>query len=257
MQDLKLTLVQAELNWEDIEANLARFEKIVADICEETHLIVLPEMFSTGFSMNTAKAEPMSGSAVHWLLDAARRKGVDIAGSIMIRENNRFYNRLCWADPEGTLHTYDKRHLFRMSGEEKVYTAGDRLLTVEHRGWRIRPFVCYDLRFPAWTRNLDEPYDLAIFVANWPAARALHWKALLQARAIENLCYVAGVNRVGSDGNGLAYSGDTGAYTPRGDVIFSQSQQPCAHTVHLDAADLQAYRSEFPAWKDADQFSLR
>ena len=258
MPDLKLTLVQTELVWEDIDANLVHLTQCITDIREETHLIILPEMFSTGFSMNAVElAESMDGKAVEWLQKTARGRKTAIAGSLMIREDKRFFNRFCWAAADGTLTTCDKRHLFRMSGEEKIYSAGYDLITVELMGWRLRPFVCYDLRFPVWTRNGANPYDVAIFVANWPAVRALHWQTLLRARAIENLCYVVGVNRVGRDGNGKQYSGDSAVYSPAGEEMFSLHNQAGAHTVTLNYPDLQTYRAEFPAYKDADPFSIK
>lgn len=254
MQDLIVTLIQTELVWEDINANLERFEKLIDVIDDQTHLIVLPEMFSTGFSMNAENlAESMQGSAVRWLRKKAREKKADIAGSVIIAEDNNFYNRLCWVRPDGELMTYDKRHLFRYAGEEKVYTAGERNILVELNGWKIRPFVCYDLRFPAWTRNSGNRYDLALFIANWPAKRAAHWKILLQARAIENQAYVIGLNRIGTDGNGLYHSGDSSVIDPTGNIMFRNGHAACTYTVRLNYRFLQEYRTIFPAWKDADQ----
>jgi predicted amidohydrolase len=176
-----------------------------------------------------------------------------ITGSLIIRDGGHLFNRLLWATPEGRLYTYDKRHLFRMSGEQRVYAAGSEPLTVTMGAWRMRPFICYDLRFPIWTRNMDNEYDVAIFVANWPAARAAHWSALLKARAIENQAYVIGVNRVGQDGNGHAYAGDSVALDPQGRVLFHARDAEIAHTVDLDAAAQETYRQQFPAWRDADR----
>lgn len=256
MQPLKITIVQAPLVWQDIDANLAAFDGRLDGI-RDTHIVVLPEMFTTGFSMKAPElAETMEGRSVHWLCDRATRYGFDVIGSMIIKEHDRYYNRLLWAQPDGTLHRYDKRHLFRMAGEERIYSPGTEQLTVAHRGWNVRPYVCYDLRFPAWTRNMNNAYDVAIFIANWPERRATHWRTLLQARAIENQCYVVGVNRVGEDGNGIAHSGDSAVVDPMGNVLFQVSQRPCVQTVALDYALLQEYRAAFPAWRDADRFAL-
>ena len=253
MPDLTVTLIQTELAWEDSGANRRAFEEKIAALEAPTDLIVLPEMFTTGFSMNAAPlAETMAGGAVAWMRDAARKSGADIIGSLIVGEGGRFFNRLVWARPGGEILTYDKRHLFRMLEEEKTYSAGESLLTVEINGWRIRPFICYDLRFPAWSRNIGNAYDLAVYIANWPAKRAAHWKALLIARAIENQCYVVGVNRVGVDGNGLSYSGDSSVIDPAGETLFCRSDDPAVHTQILSRECLDTWRSDFPAWMGAD-----
>jgi len=253
MQDLTITLVQTHLVWEDIDANLALFDTRLEDIGDPTDLIILPEMFSTGFSMNAESlAEEMTGRAVTWLRAKAVEKKTVITGSVMVKEAGRFFNRLVWARPDGQLITYDKKHLFRYAGEEKVYTAGRRQVTLERNGWRIRPFICYDLRFPIWVRNLNQGYDLAIFVANWPAKRAAHWRTLLRARAIENQAFVAAVNRVGTDGNGFEYSGHSALIDPTGRVLFEAEKDSCAPTLHLPYKVLADYRAQFPAWMDAD-----
>lgn len=258
MQDLRVTLIQTALHWENIRANLAMFEEKIGKISEPTDLILLPEMFSTGFSMRAAElAESMDGTAVSWLRATARRRGTDVAGSLMIADDGAYFNRLVWARPDGTLLTYDKRHLFRMAGEEKVYSSGTKCLTVALRGWKIRPFICYDLRFPAWTRNVQNAYDLAVFVANWPEKRAVHWRRLLPARAIENLAYVIGVNRVGADGNGYPHSGDSTIIDPLGEALFTCRHMECTHTATLSYPALQRYRATFPAWQDADAFYVQ
>ncbi|MFO7555004.1 MAG: amidohydrolase [Desulfobacterales bacterium] len=258
MQNLKVTLIQSELAWEDIDSNLAEFDAKIASIEKETHLVVLPEMFPTGFSMNAADlAQGMDGSAVQWIQKKSSDINVDIAGSIIINEGGKYYNRLVWAKPDGEILTYDKRHLFRMAGEEKVYSAGSKNITVELNGWRIRPFICYDLRFPAWTRNIGNTYDILIVIANWPEKRSSHWKLLLQARAVENQCYVIGVNRVGTDGNGLSYSGDSAVIDPWGTVIFQKSNQVCIHTAELSYNVLNTSRKDFPVWMDADNDLIR
>ncbi len=253
MQDLTVTLIQTELFWEDIPANLAAFDKKIDGIAEKTDLIILPEMFTTGFSMNASKlAEPMNGPAVSWIHSKSEAKNVDITGSVIIEENGKYYNRLLWAQPDGTLLTYDKKHLFRMTGEHEVFTPGSRFLTVAIKGWKLRPFICYDMRFPIWTRNIDNQYDMAIYIANWPERRAPHWKILMPARAVENQCYVIGVNRVGEDGNGLAYSGDSSIIDPMGNVLFQQADTPCLHTTRLTYDLIREYRNNFAAWRDAD-----
>jgi len=254
MSDLTVTLIQTELDWEDIDANLTRFDALLRALSQPTHLIVLPEMFTTGFTMNAPPlAQTMDASGVRWIREKAAEKGAHVAGSLMIREKEHFFNRFVWARPDGSLLTYDKRHLFRMAGEDRVYASGETWLTVALNGWRIRPFICYDLRFPVWCRNRANAYDLALFVANWPQARASHWKILLAARAVENQCYVVGVNRVGTDGNGLAYSGDSMVIDPKGTTLFQKAHEPAVATLTLSREILTSYRSEFPAWKDADE----
>ena len=258
MQDLKVTLIQSELAWEDIDSNLAEFNYRIDAIEEDTHLIVLPEMFSTGFTMNAAAlAQDMNGSAVKWIKEKSTEKNIDIVGSFIADDSGKFFNRLVWAKPNGEIFIYDKKHLFRMAGEEKIYSAGNKNITVELNGWKIRPFICYDLRFPAWTRNIANQFDAAIFIANWPERRSAHWKALLQARAIENQCYIIGVNRVGIDGNGLSYSGDSSIIDPWGTVIFQKSTQACIYTGDLSYDILQQSRESFPVWKDADNDIIR
>jgi predicted amidohydrolase len=258
MPDLTVTLIQTELDWEDVAANLRRFDRLIGSLKVATDLIVLPEMFTTGFSMNAAAlAEDMKGRAVGWLRETARRTAAAVVGSIIVIDGGRFYNRLCWAGPNGEMATYDKKHLFRYAGEDQAYTAGRASLLVELQGWKIRPFVCYDLRFPAWARNTNHTYDLALFVANWPQRRAEHWKLLLQARAIENQSYVIGVNRIGTDGNGLYHSGDSSVIDPVGNILFRSAHAPCVFTLPLERDRLDDYRQSFPVWKDADQFLLR
>jgi len=238
MQDLKVTLIQSELAWEDIDSNLAGFNSRIDAIDQNTHLIVLPEMFSTGFTMNAAElAQDMKGSAVKWIKEKSAEKNVDMVGSIIADDGGKFYNRLVWAKPDGEIFTYDKKHLFRI--------------------WRIRPFICYDLRFPVWTRNIANQFDAAIFIANWPERRSAHWKALLQARAIENQCYMIGVNRIGIDGNGLSYSGDSSVIDPWGTIIFQKSHQTCIYTGELSYETLQKSRETFPVWMDADNDLIR
>lgn len=254
MQDLTVTLIQTELLWEDIESNIAAFDEKIDRLNEDTDLIVLPEMFTTGFTMNAKEfAQDMSGPSIKWLKKKSQQKNADIVGSIIIRSEGNFYNRLVWAKPDGKMFTYDKKHLFSFSGEEKVYGAGRKKITVDLLGWKIRPFICYDLRFPIWTRNLEPLYDIAIFIANWPEKRSMHWKLLLQARAIENQCFVLGVNRVGKDGNGYPHSGDSSIIDPNGKIIFQKRNEPCTFTTILSYSKMQDYRKYFPALMDADR----
>jgi omega-amidase len=254
MQDLSVTLIQSDLAWENIPANIEAFNQKIDGITEPTDLIILPEMFTTGFSMRAKDlAEDMNGSAATWIMEKAKCKQADIMGSAIIKEKGRYYNRVLWAKSDGRLLTYDKKHLFRMIGEQKIYTAGDGHLTVALKGWKLRPFICYDMRFPIWTRNIGNPYDVAVFIANWPEKRAAQWKILMPARAVENQCYVIGVNRVGTDGKGFYHSGDSSIIDPYGNVVFHRADSPCIHTVSLSYAPVKSYREKFPAWMDADR----
>jgi omega-amidase len=253
MQDLTVTLIQTELFWEDIPANLEMFNRKIDGISEKTDIIILPEMFTTGFTLNVeTAAQPMTGTAVSWITAKAREKQVHILGSVIIEENKKYFNRLVWAKPDGAIMTYDKKHLFRMAGEHKVFSAGSSHLTVEVNGWKLRTFICYDLRFPIWCRNIENQYDAAIYIANWPAKRAPHWKILLPARAVEIQCYVIGVNRVGEDGKGFAYNGDSSVIDPLGNILFQKANVPCIRTAKLNYDTLKEYRKTFAAWQDAD-----
>jgi predicted amidohydrolase len=265
MHDLRISLVQGDTRWHDPAANRAYYGELVAPLAGVTDLVVLPETFTSGFSNDAIdKAEGMDGPTVEWIRAQARALDAAVTGSVQLRTAEGVFNRLLWATPDGALVHYDKRHLFRYAGEHKRYAAGRERLTVEWKGWRINPQVCYDLRFPVFCRNrydVERPgamdFDLQIFVANWPAPRAYAWKTLLRARAIENLCYVAAVNRVGVDGNGLAYDGDSAV------IDFLGLPQVEAHgreqmlTTTLSATALAAHRERFPAMLDADAFDLR
>lgn len=255
MHDLRVTLVQHPLAWENPDDNRRQFERLLAAAAPATDLILLPEMFTTGFSMNAlANAEPAQGPTGDWMQSVARDHDCAIAGSVAVAADGVVYNRLLFATPDAVSH-YDKRHLFRMAGEHKRYAAGSGRVIVEWRGWRIKPEVCYDLRFPVFSRNRND-YDLLFFVANWPAPRAHHWRTLLQARAIENLACVVGVNRIGSDANGLDYVGDSMAIDARGQLLADLADGDTVETVTFSGADLCAYRESFPAHLDADEFSL-
>lgn len=253
MQDLNVSLVQVALAWEDYQKNIDTLEDFLGGMGASADLVVLPEMFTSGFTMNAAaNAQTMDGPGVAWMKRKARELDADVTGSMIIREGDQFFNRLIWVKPSGEEFTYDKKHLFRYSGEHQVYTPGDALVTVELKGWKLRPFICYDLRFPLWLRNVNNRYDAAVIVANWPSRRAAHWRALLMARAIENQAYVIGVNRVGSDGNSLEYSGDSTVIGPMGEVLFHSSEESICRSVTLSQQALEDYRNAFPAWMDAD-----
>jgi len=255
MRDLNLTLIQCELAWEQPEDNRRQIGEVIAGLEEPTDLILLPEMFTTGFSMNAvANAEQPGGPTEDWLRQLAVRHDCALAGSIAVRADGGVYNRMLFVTPEGVTH-YDKRHLFRMAGEHKRYLAGGNRVIVTWRDWRILLQVCYDLRFPVFSRNRED-YDLAVYVANWPAARRQHWRQLLPARAIENLACVAGVNRIGSDARGQTYTGDSMAVAADGKLLCDMANKNGAARIVLSGADLQDYRASFPCQLDADAFQL-
>jgi predicted amidohydrolase len=255
MQNLNVTLVQCELAWEQPADNRAQIGEIIAGVGSGTDLIVLPEMFTTGFSMNAlANAEEPGGATEQWMIQLARQYDCALTGSIAVRVGQGVYNRMLFVTPDN-VQTYDKRHLFRMAGEDKRYLPGAERVIVPWRGWRILLQVCYDLRFPVFSRNRED-YDLALYVANWPAQRRYHWRQLLIARAIENLACVVGVNRIGSDARGLDYSGDSLAIAGDGTLLLDRLNDSGAAQVVLDGAALQQYREGFPCHLDADRFQL-
>lgn len=255
-QDLAVTLVQSDIAWESVDQNLQRMERHLSAV-NDSRLIVLPEMFTTGFSMRPEKiAETMDGKAVQWLRDTARAKRADLVGSVAIEEQGRYYNRLLWAKADGSLFSYDKKHLFSFAGEHEHYTAGDAPLIVKVDGWSVAAFVCYDLRFPVWSRNNNSQYDLALYIASWPERRAKHWQTLLPARAIENQAFVIGVNRVGMDGNDIRYSGDSMLIDPLGDTLYHGRQLESVYQARLSRAQLDDVRAQFPFLKDADRYQL-
>lgn len=262
MSDLTVSLIQANLHWEDIPANLAMFDQKIDSIKERTEVIVLPEMFSTGFSMQSSKlAETMDGSAVQWMKKKAKEKNVIITGSLIIEENGEYYNRMIWMLPNGTYGIYNKRHLFAFADEHNHYKAGDKRLIAQVKGWKICLTVCYDLRFPVWARNTLQDngapaYDVLINVANWPERRSTPWRALLQARAIENQSYVIGVNRVGNDGNNIYHSGDSSLVDPIGEIIYHKAHDEDVFTYTLSRTHLEELRAKFPFMRDADQFMI-
>lgn len=265
MSDLRTTLVQCDLRWEDPDANCRLLDEQLGELGgDETDLIVLPEMFSTGFTMNSREmAESMEESrAVAWLTAQAVKRDCVITGSVAIVEDGHYYNRLVWARPDGSHVFYDKRHLFRMAGEHERYSMGHDRVIVTLKGFRILLSVCYDLRFPVWLRQSPGPgehfeYDALLCVANWPAPRRHPWRILLQARAIENLCPVIGVNRVGEDANGMQYAGDSMLVDFKGEAVIDEPRDfPFIRTATLSRGDLQSFREKFPAWRDADHFTL-
>lgn len=257
-EDLRISMIQSHIIWEDKEENLSYFGELLRRVSGRTDLAVLPETFSTGFSMNVeALADPMDGTTVATIKGWAERYKMAVAGSFIAREEGKYYNRAFFVTPDGEASYYDKRHLFRMAGEDRHFSAGDKPLVVRYKDWNICLQVCYDLRFPVWSRNVNNAYDLLIYVANWPEARKKAWKALLQARAIENMAYVCGVNRVGVDGKGFAFRGDSMIYDARGKKLADAGKRDeTTRTCVLSKTDLEAFRTKFPAWKDADAFQL-
>ena len=261
MPPLIITTIQTNLQWEDKAANLSMLKDKINAIEERTEIVVLPEMFSTGFSMSPQLfAETMDGETVRWMKEVAINKKIIITGSIIIKENDNYYNRLIWMLPNGELGYYDKRHLFAYAEEDKHYTAGNKRLIASVKGWKINLQVCYDLRFPVWARQQsgihEMEYDVLINVANWPDKRMHAWKTLLCARAIENQCYVVGVNRVGNDGNNIYHSGNTLVVGPLGEVLYHMQDIEDVFTITLEKEKLDEARTKFPFWKDADKFNI-
>lgn len=256
MQNLNVTLIQSELIWENPEANLQSFDMLLQQITPgSTDLIVLPEMFTTGFSMNAEVAETHPGLALEWMRETAHTKQAAVTASVLIRENGTLRNRMYFVQPNGQTDYYDKRHLFRMAGEHENISAGEKQVIVEYMGWRIMLQICYDLRFPIWSRNRNN-YDLLLYVANWPVPRVSAWSTLLRARAIENYAYTIGVNRVGEDAKGLLYNGQSVVVDFKGETLVECGDGINVATVVLDAVELRTYREKFPVWRDADNFTI-
>jgi len=256
MEDLRIALVQADLFWEDKPQNLQHIRALLAN---ETgaDIIVLPEMFTTGFTMYAEPlAENEAGETLAWMRNLAAQKQAAVVGSFIFVEDEKLYNRLFWVEPTGHWQCYNKRHLFSLAGEEKVFTAGKNRLVLDFRGWKIMPLICYDLRFPVWSRNTDN-YDLAIYIANWPDVRIAHWQALLPARAIENQCYVVAVNRVGNDGSNKWHSGHSMAINLLGEKLLTfEAGQEAVKTVTISAQYLKETREKFGFLKDQDGFTI-
>lgn len=256
MSTLTLTLVQSALHWLDKDANLAMFDKKLAEITANPDLILLPETFATGFAINLDCAEPENGKVLTWLKAQAHKRNAVIAGSVLVAQGDKKANRFYWVKPDGEVNYYDKRHLFRLGSEGDYVVAGQARKTFEINGFKLLPQVCYDLRFPVFQRNNND-YDVMINVANWPAVRRHIWDTLLMARAMENLCYVVAVNRVGDDGNGVAHNGGTAVYDFKGDTLGkAKDNTQELLTVTLEKAPLEDFKAAFPAYLDADAFTL-
>jgi omega-amidase len=268
MASLTVSLIQSKLFWEDKQANLNMFAEKIRSIEARTELIVLPEMFSTGFSMNAVDlAEDMNGETMTWMQQMAAEKNSIITGSFICKTVDettatppRYTNRLVWMLPNGQYGCYDKRHLFGYAGEDQYYSAGEKRFIASVKGWKVNTLVCYDLRFPVWARQQlqdgQPEFDLLVYVANWPEKRIQAWKTLLQARAIENQCYVVGVNRVGEDGKDIHYTGESMIIDPLGEILFTKKDDECVETMTLDKSKLDTVRERFPFWKDGDEAKI-
>ncbi|MFC2115726.1 amidohydrolase [Bacteroidota bacterium] len=254
---INIALIQPDIIWEDVDANLDSYTGILKGMDSKVDVIIMPELFTTGFTMRSRDlAEPMEGKTMAWMSAMSDLLQCDLVGSIIIEEQDKFFNRLVWMQQDNSYHYYDKHHLFRMSGENEYYAQGKAPVNIQTHGVRFRPLVCYDLRFPVWSRNRQD-YDVLLYIANWPAVRGDVWRTLLKARAIENQAYTIGVNRVGKDGMGIEYIGDTMAFDAKGnEIIHLESGKPGMQTISLSLEDLIAFRNKFPVWKDADPFAL-
>lgn len=255
--DLKVSIIQANLQWEDSAANRISLAARIDTISEDSDLIVLPEMFTTGFTMNaSALAEQHEGATLEWMQQIAKNRNAAITGSIIVTHNSNFYNRLYFVFPDGSYDYYDKKHTFTLAGEHKIYTAGTRKLLVNYKGWKICPLICYDLRFPVWARNIEN-YDLLVYVANWPKKRIRAWDVLLKARAIENMSYCVGVNRIGVDANGHEYVGHSAVYDLLGELVSSKdNENEFVSTVNLSRDFVETTRKQLQFLEDRDTFNL-
>jgi omega-amidase len=261
MSTLSITTIQSNLFWEDKTANLQMLQKKIDSIEDKTEIVILPEMFSTGFSMQPQLlAEKMDGETIEWMKTVSNKNGIVLTGSIIIEEAGKFYNRLIWMLPNGQYGYYDKRHLFAYGEEDKHYSPGNKRLIASVKGWKINLQVCYDLRFPVWARQQPKggqaEYDVLIYVANWPERRSHAWKTLLCARAIENQCYAVGVNRVGEDAKNINYSGNSLVIDPMGQVLYHMADEEDINTIILSKEKLEEVRTKFPFLADADGFAL-
>jgi len=256
-ENIFVSIIQSDIKWQDKEYNLKNFEQKIDKIINHTDIIVLPEMFDTGFTLQPeTNFDIMDGKTIKWMLKMASKKNAIICGTIIIGEKSNFYNRFIFAMPTGEIKFYDKRHLFRMAKEHYHYTQGNQKIIIEYKGWKIRPLICYDLRFPVWSRNVND-YDIIIYTANWPYSRKFQWSTLLRARAIENQAYVVGVNRIGVDGNNFEYSGDSVVLSPLGEtLVTTELNTECINTIELNYNKLQQYRNNFPVSLDADKFEI-
>ena len=258
MSSLTITIIQTNLHWENIKTNLEMLAQKIESIKEKTEVVIFPEMFSTGFSMQPKLlAEKMDGETIAWMKKMASSKKIILTGSVIIEEDGKYFNRLVWMLPNGEYGVYDKRHLFAYAEENNHYSAGNKRLIAQAKGWKINLQVCYDLRFPVWARKKNEAeYDLLIYVANWPERRITAWKTLLQARAIENQCYVVGANRVGDDGNNIHYNGESMIIDPLGEILYHKAKDEDIFTYTLQKEKLEEVREKFPFWRDADSFDI-
>ncbi len=264
MSSLTFTIIQTSLHWEQKTLNVQMLEEKINSIKQKTEVVILPEMFSTGFSMKPEQlAEGMDGETIAWMKRISTEKKIILTGSIIIAENGNNYNRLVWMLPNGRMGLYDKKHLFAYAGEHEHYTSGNKRLIASVKGWKINLLICYDLRFPVWSRQSHEAeenqgleYDVLIYVANWPEKRNSIWKTLLQARAIENQCFCIGVNRAGNDGNDIYYSGDSMVVNPLGEVLYHKAHDEDICTITLEKEELEKIREKMPFWKDADSFKI-
>jgi len=253
---MKIALVQTSLSWENPTENRSHLAQKITGFMEEVDLIVLPEMFSTGFTMDPkAVAEPMAGETIAWLQHLAKAKDCAIAGSLVIEEEGKYYNRLVFVTPNGAIKTYDKRHLFTLAGEDKVYTAGTEKVIIDYKGFKICPLICYDLRFPAFSRN-KEAYDVLLYVANWPKARISSWDILLKARAVENMCFAVGVNRVGTDQNPLDYVGHSQVVDYLGNYLVEPQESEGVYIITLDKTKMLETREKLGFLEDQDAYQI-
>jgi predicted amidohydrolase len=254
---MKISVIQPDIIWEDKFRNFEKIE-LMLSVLKETDIVVLPEMFNTGFSMNPEQLnEPPGSVTFDWMINISEKGNFGICGSYIVREKNRYFNRWIFITPENKFRKYDKRHLFRMRNEEKSFTPGNKRITFKFRDIRICANICYDLRFPVWSRNRND-YDLLINSANWPLSKRDVWITLLKARAIENQCFVAGANRIGSDGAGIRYCGDSMIINPKGKIIASAGRnEERSITGEISMSELSAFRKKFPVWKDADNFTIK
>ena len=256
--DLRVSIVQADIIKDCVDENISYYESLLGRLAGETDLAVIPELFSTGMTLDVeGMADTNDGKTMSTIKKYAKEYGFAITGSFLASDNGKYYNRAFFITPEGAEYYYDKRHLFRMAEEDRSFSAGAKRLIVNYQGWRICLMVCYDLRFPVWSRNVNNEYDLLIYVANWPEVRKVAWEALLKARAIENMCYVCGVNRIGTDNRDFKYHGDSQIYSPKGEILLkSNENEELVLTETLDHKSLQTFREKFPAWMDADKFEI-
>jgi len=254
---MKISIIQPDIAWESKTINLRKLVSLISPLFNKTDIVILPEMFNTGFSMNTQLlCEAPQSETYKWMKDIAEKGNFGVCGSYIVKENMHFFNRWVFVTPGDELWSYDKRHLFRMGGEDKVFSPGNKRVVLNFRGLRISPYICYDLRFPVWSRSRSD-YDLIVYVANWPEARRETWLTLLKARAIENQCYVAGANRTGTDGNGINYCGSSVIINPRGEILAEAGYDSEATlTAEISLDELFSFREKFPVFKDADDFSI-